>query len=156
MRLPLLAIFLFIVAMTLAALLMVSGGPDPDAIPTADEVSQRTMSPYCEGLLLADCPSADSARLRSRISEKVSSGWTNSQIDSWLVANYGQQILGKPSQIVSWLGPLAAIGTGVGALGLLLWKWSTNISPPSEPALTVEERLRVNKDLEHFARGATE
>ncbi len=156
MSLRLLALFLFLGAVILAAFLMVSAGPDPNAIPTADEVSKRTMSPYCEGLLLSDCPTSDSARLRSRISQKVSSGWTNSQIDSWLVANYGEQVLGKPSQIVSWLGPLAAIGAGLGALGVLLWKWSTKISPPSEPGVTEEERLRVNEDLKQFARGATE
>ena len=156
MNLRLMALFLFIGAMTLAAFLMVSSGPDPNAIPTSEEVSKRTMSPYCEGLLLSDCPSSDSARLRSRISEKVSSGWTNSQIDSWLVGNYGEQVLGKPSQFVSWLGPVIAIGAGLGALAFLLRKWSTKIERASEPAVTEEERLRVNEDLERFARGVTE
>lgn len=156
MNLRLFAVPLFIIAMTLAAFLMFSAGPDPNALPSAHEVSQRTMSPYCEGTLLSDCASPDSARLRSRIAEKVRAGWTNYQIDSWLVANYGEQVLAKPNQVVSWMGPLIGIGAGLAALAFLLRKWSTRITPPSEPAVTAEERLRVNEDLEQFARGATE
>ena len=156
MNLRLLALFLVLAAVTLATFLILSAGPNPNAIPTAHEVSQRTMSPYCEGLLLSDCPSTDSARLRSRIAEKVESGWTNSQIDSWLVANYGEQVLGKPSQFVSWLGPLIGIGAGLGALAFFLRKWSPKIEPRSAAAVTEEERLRVSEDLERFARGATE
>ena len=51
--------------------LLAARGPDPDAVPTARQVYDRTMSPYCPGLTLAACPSTQAIELRKTISDMV-------------------------------------------------------------------------------------
>ncbi|MCA1840735.1 MAG: cytochrome c-type biogenesis protein CcmH [Actinomycetota bacterium] len=96
-----------IAASCVAVIFFTSRGPSPNGHPTADEVAGRTMSPFCPGLTVQECPSSQAAELRRRIGQKVVQGATNRQIDDWLVSNYGASILAKPKQAVSWLIPLA-------------------------------------------------
>lgn len=143
-------------AAILAFALALSGGPNPNEVPTVNEVSKRIMSPYCEGLLVADCPSRQSAQLRSRISEKVQSKWTNREIDDWLVENYGEQVLARPRGAGSLLVPLVAITAGVGAVLLVLARWSQTAKEREEPSLTQDEHARVAADFDRYAQEATE
>ncbi|MGH7426426.1 MAG: cytochrome c-type biogenesis protein, partial [Candidatus Methylomirabilales bacterium] len=64
-------------------------GPDPMAVPTVQQVFERTMSPFCPGLTVAECPSLQAGDMRERIAERVAGRWSNRRIDRWLVENYG-------------------------------------------------------------------
>lgn len=55
----------------LALGIAITSGPDPDLVPTTDEVAGRTMSPFCPGLTLEECPSGEASRLRTEIDQMV-------------------------------------------------------------------------------------
>lgn len=143
-------------ALLTALALFMSIGPDPNAVPTAEAVAGRVMSPYCTGLLVTDCPTRQSAELRSHIEEKVELGWTNRQIDRWLVANYGEQVLGRPRGIVSWIVPIGAATIGLVVLGSVLIRRKPLPASAPGPQISREERDRVTADLGRYARDTTE
>lgn len=156
MRLRIVAAGMLAFALLLALVLVMSSGPNPNAMPSTEEVAERIMSPYCTGLLVAECPTRQSAELRSRIDEKVKMAWTNRQIDEWLVANYGEQILGRPRGVVSWIVPLGAAVFGLVVLISILRRRKQ--APESLPEEKVDAAVskRVKADLERFAGEVTE
>lgn len=95
-----------------AAMVLSARGPDPDAKPTAQAVDGRVMSTWCPGLTLGECPSGQAALLRQKIAAHVAEGWTNRQIDAWLVANYGEAVLGRPRSAGAFVVPLIAVVGG--------------------------------------------
>jgi len=143
-------------ALLTALALFISIGPDPSAVPTAEAVAGRVMSPYCTGLLVADCPTRQSAELRSHIEEKVELGWTNRQIDQWLVVNYGEQVLGRPRTMVSWIVPIGAVMIGLVALGSVLVRRKPFPVSEAGAQIAQEERDRVTADLGRYTRDTTE
>jgi cytochrome c-type biogenesis protein CcmH/NrfF len=94
--------------------------------------------------------------LRSHIEEKVELSWTNRQIDQWLVANYGEQVLGRPRGMVSWIVPIGAVTIGLVALGsVLIRRKQLPVSAPGAQ-ITQEDRDRVTADLGRYTRDTTE
>ena len=85
--LPLVAVAA-LVLIAVATGLSAARGPNPNAVPTAQQVDERTMSPFCVGLTLAACPSSEALQLRATIARMVADGRTNQEIDSFLLANY--------------------------------------------------------------------
>lgn len=137
-----------------AALALATRGADPGAVPTVREVSERTMSPFCPGLTLSECPSQQSAELRSRIGTKIDAGWTNRRIDEWLVASYGEGVLAKPTGPVAYLVPIAVLLGGAGLVGFLTLRWARSRRDEDEPPLVSDaERERLARDLKVFAEG---
>lgn len=131
-------------------------GPAPNARPTAAEVESRVMSPFCPGVLLADCQTRQSAGLKERIEETVASGSTNAQIDRWLVSNYGQDVLASPPGIVAWTIPALILGAGAVAILWASRRWRTEPSVDKELPVAEDDRTRVNAELARFAREQTE
>ena len=114
--LPLVAVAA-LVLLAVATGLSAARGPNPDAVPTAQQVEERTMSPFCVGLTLAACPSSEALQLRATIADMVAGGKTNRQIDSFLLANYPKTVIGAPRSPVAWLVPAAAVIAGLGGAG---------------------------------------
>lgn len=142
-----------IVVLGLAAFL-VSIGTDPSAVPTSAEVASRTMSPYCPGLTLEECPHSQSAVLRAKIEQKVKEGQTNREIDAWLVSNYGRTVLGKPSGLWPLLVPLIFVISGMVIVGFVLPKrLHRERETDRAPDPTSEERTRLASELKRFAEG---
>lgn len=151
----LLALAAALVAVT--AYLASSTRPDPDARPTGGEVQSRVMSPFCPGLTLEDCPTDEAVVLRGRIDEKVREGWTNRRIDEWLVAIYGEGVLGSPSSPAVWAVPTAWVLGGSAAVCLLLSSWAKKKKALETPAeVTDRDRARLEAELQSFANGTTE
>jgi cytochrome c-type biogenesis protein CcmH len=146
------------IAVALGAAFAVIAGrtPDPSAVPTSEEVSKRVMSPFCPGLTLAECPTRQAAELRTRIEEKISAGWTNRQIDAWLVANYGEGALGRPPEAAVWAVPAILLAAGVLIVALLVARWAGGRGRAPDPDLTGPERELVELDLRRFSEEATE
>ena len=149
-------------AAVVAVVLIVTGGlaalalrgPDPDAVPTADDVSRRTMSPYCEGLTLQECPATQSRELRAEVSRKIASGWTNARIDRWLVDNYGPQVLGD-GQPAARLIPVAGVLAGLTIVILFLARRG-GATPQTAEDVDETALSSVRSELEEFRRGSTE
>lgn len=138
----------------LALGLTVLSGPDPDAVPTTDQVASRMMSPFCPGLTLEECPSDEASRVRSQIEEMVQRGDTNAEIDRWIVDNFGEVALARPGSSVAWLAPPLVALAGVGVVIVLL-KRRVKPAPAVGPVeLTPQEESRFQQDFDRFGRGS--
>jgi cytochrome c-type biogenesis protein CcmH/NrfF len=130
-------------------------GPDPDAVPTSDEVAGRMMSPFCPGLTLDECPSDQASRLRD---EMVRRGDTNAEIDRWIVDNFGEVALARPGGSLAWVAPPLAVLAGLVVVMLFLRRRTggreAEPEPATTPELTEQEEKLFDRDFENFQRGS--
>jgi cytochrome c-type biogenesis protein CcmH/NrfF len=135
--------------------LAAAAGPDPDAVPSADEVAGRTMSPFCEGLTLNECPHSKSTALRAEIDAMVRSGATNRQIDDWMARNYGIVSQARPGSGLAWLAPPALAILGLVAVLSILRKRTPGAAPDEAtiPELNEAEEATLAQDFRNYVRG---
>ncbi len=90
------------------------------ATPLDDErvrvITHELMSPYCPGLLLADCRSSGAALLREEIQQRVLAAEPTASIEDTLAARFGESIRAVPSfrgtGAILWIFPgLAAVAS---------------------------------------------
>src|SRR5512134_3531419 len=84
----------------------------------ASRIFSSTMSPFCPGLLIANCPSPGAAELKETIREQLAAGMTPDSVRALLFAAYGPEIQATPPAsgfgLLAWLVPgLALVGGGV-------------------------------------------
>jgi cytochrome c-type biogenesis protein CcmH/NrfF len=98
-------------------------------------------------------------QIKRFIAKKIDACWTAKQIESALVANFGQQILAAPSHkgfdLLAWWLPIAGVLAGALVLALGVWRWSRRKGPgePDEPAgsgLDEETERRLDDVLARF------
>jgi cytochrome c-type biogenesis protein CcmH len=118
-----------ILAVTAAALAL--AGPAAAAC-----AHPRTSLPYLEGQVM--CPtchttldqsdSAAALQIEAFIRTRIAQCATAKQIESELVANYGQGIIAAPSHkgfdLLAWWLPVGGVLAGAGVLALGVWRWS--------------------------------
>lgn len=96
------------------------GGQVP---PAARDVIDQTMSPFCPGLLLANCPSPSADSLRDAIVRRVEAGETPEAIRNDLIATYGDAVRASPQAsglgLVAWVMP--ALFLMAGAIFVTTW-----------------------------------
>jgi cytochrome c-type biogenesis protein CcmH len=127
------------------------GSSRPAAAPT---LSQRTEAiaaqircPSCEDLTAAESNSQTAVAVRELIRSDLAKGQSQAQIESYLVARYGSDIILRPSgrglSALVWLVPLVAASAGLGGavIGLLRWRRRPG-GPSQEDRLLVEAALR--------------
>ncbi|MDZ7629839.1 MAG: cytochrome c-type biogenesis protein CcmH [Gemmatimonadaceae bacterium] len=89
----------------------------------ATAVINTVMSPYCPGLLLANCPSPSADSLRRAIVARAENGATESELRADLVAAYGEMVLAAPPMrglgAVAWVVPFVLLA----GVGLLVFRW---------------------------------
>lgn len=118
----------------------------------------QVMCPTCHTTLdMSD--SAAAQQIKAFISKRISQCATTEQIESELVANYGQGILASPSHkgfdLLAWWLPIAGILGGALVLGIGVWRWSRRRVPgePDEPiasGLDEETERRLDELLARF------
>ena len=137
------------------------------AAPAAACTHPRTSLAYLEGQVM--CPtchttldmsdSAAAVQIKSFISKRIAHCATAQQIESELVANYGQGILAAPSHkgfdLLAWWLPVAGVLGGGLVLGIGVWRWSRRrgAAEPEEPAgsgLDEETERRLDDLLARF------
>lgn len=119
------------------------------------------MSPFCPGLSLEECPSEQASELRARIQRRIAAGATNAEIDRWLVADYGESVLGRPPGALSWMVPAAFVLGGLACILYLLGTRGRNESrtqPRREQAGSASPassryRPRMLEELSSFDKG---
>ena len=72
---------------------------EPGVDDTARAIYGEFMSPYCPGLLLADCRSQAAVDLRARIHAELAAGRTADEVRSGLAATYGEKILAEAKRL---------------------------------------------------------
>jgi cytochrome c-type biogenesis protein CcmH len=118
----------------------------------------QVMCPTCH-TTLAMSDSQAARQIKGFIAKKVAACWTAQQIESALVANYGQGILAAPSHkgfdLLAWWLPIAAVLGGAIVLAVGVWRWSRRKEPeaPVEPegsGLDEETERRLDDLLARF------
>jgi cytochrome c-type biogenesis protein CcmH/NrfF len=118
----------------------------------------QVMCPTCHTTL--DMSDSQAARqIKGFIAKRVAECWTAKQIESALVANYGQGILAAPSHkgfdLLAWWLPIAGVLVGALLLAFGVWRWSRRREPegPDEPpasGLDEETERRLDDLLARF------
>lgn len=79
----------------------------------AARIFNSTMSPFCPGLLLANCPSSQAADLKAEIRAKLAAGVAPDSIRAELYARFGDQVRATPPAsgfgLVAWIVPALVI-----------------------------------------------
>ena len=150
----LLVVFLLIAMPARAA----NDAPRADVESAARAIYGDFMSPYCPGLLLADCRSQAAAELRNEIRAQLEAGLSERDIRDRLEAHFGEKLLAAPHArglgLVAWVVPFAAVGLGLS--GTLLWlraQRSRATPPASVDAVDPALRARFEHELRTFECG---
>jgi cytochrome c-type biogenesis protein CcmH len=111
------------------------------------------MSPYCPGLLLADCPSPAAFELRLDIRRRLEAGEQPDAIEQSLYQRFGDVIRAVPEPggwgLILWIAPALAFALSA---GLLLWFLSRvrsddqTVIPRAATDPAMEERLQHELD----------
>jgi cytochrome c-type biogenesis protein CcmH len=156
---------LAVVAALAATLLVTSYGQAQEAtpIPISDDqvnaIAHQLYCPVCENVPLDVCPTQACAQWRALIREKLAQGWSENQIKTYFVEQYGDRVLAvPPARGINWLVyviPPLAILAGIFILyrALLAWRqpadlpsagMATGNAPPEndEYVRRLEEELR--------------
>ena len=108
----------------------------PPTGPTDDQVNaiaKQLYCPVCENIPLDVCPTQACAQWRELIREKLADGWSEDEIKTYFVAQYGDRVLASPpARGLNWLiyviPPLVIIG-GIYILYRALIAWRQ--TPPA-------------------------
>lgn len=111
----------------------------------ASRISSEVMSPFCDGVTLHDCPSAEADELRREIATWARAGMSEQAILDRLEREYGV-VRGTPDNAVAWVLPgLAALGGAVGVL-LLARRWAKR-GHRARARVSAEDRRRIDAEL---------
>jgi cytochrome c-type biogenesis protein CcmH/NrfF len=118
----------------------------------------QVMCPTCHTTLdQSNSPAAQ--RIEAFISRKIDACWTTKQIESALVANYGQGILAAPSHrgfdLLAWWLPIVGVLGGGFVLAFGVWRWSRRReteegAEPEDSGLDEETERRLDDLLARF------
>jgi cytochrome c-type biogenesis protein CcmH/NrfF len=121
----------------------------------ATTIARELMSPFCPGLLLADCQSSGAYDLRTEIRSRLEDGETSRDIVGDLAGRYGASIRGTPAMVgvgmLAWGLPLVL---GIASF-LLLARWVRTPAPavpvPDQGGSTTIDSLLARVDQELLA-----
>jgi cytochrome c-type biogenesis protein CcmH/NrfF len=144
-----------LLAVTVAALALAGPAAAACAHPPTSlaYLEGQVMCPTCHTTLdQSDSPAARQieAYIRMRVAQCATAG----QIESELVANYGQGILAAPSHrgfdLLAWWLPIGGVLAGAGVLAVGVWRWSRRGGeepPPDMPSGLDDETERRLDEL---------
>jgi cytochrome c-type biogenesis protein CcmH len=138
------------------ALVLVPAAAASERHPTLGELEGEVVCPTCH-TTLDQSSSPIAQRMKLFIATRIRAGDTKSEIERKLIAQFGPEVIAKPSKhgldLVAWLLPLVLLGGGAAVAGTAAWRWrkaSTRSSaPPAEP-LDSEVERRIDEELESF------
>lgn len=118
----------------------------------ATDLSTEIMSPFCPGVTLHECPSAEALRLRDRIESWFRAGMSETAILDRLEAEYGKGIRATPSGegfgLAAWLVTAAGVALALGTGFVLMRRWSRKDNDAA-PRASIDpgERGRLDEEL---------
>lgn len=115
------------------------------------EIAGELRCVVCQNLSVADSPSEMAAQMRGIIREHLAAGESAAQIREYFVQRYGEWILLAPRRtgfnLLVWGFPIAAVLVGLGAVAMLLRRW-TRRARPAPGAVDPAMRARIRAELE--------
>ena len=129
--------------------------------PTLGELEGEVICPTCH-TTLDQSSSPIAARMKLFIAARIRAGDTKSEIERKLVAQFGPEVIAKPSRhgfdLVAWLLPLVLLIGGAVAVAVAVWRWrgtprdqvrEADLVRKEEP-LGPELERRVDEELARF------
>jgi cytochrome c-type biogenesis protein CcmH len=126
---------------------------DPAKEARARELSRELRCMVCQNQSIDDSEAPLARDLRLLVRERLAAGDSDRQVIDFLVVRYGEFVLLKPRvnehTLLLWLTPPFALLAG----GFALWHFGrrrpnkTNGGAPSDPALTADEKVRLERLL---------
>jgi cytochrome c-type biogenesis protein CcmH len=145
--LPIVALGLVIAMAGIVVTLVMAPGAPPTDAERAAALGAELRCPDCQGLSVADSPTASAREIRRQIDELVAGGATDEQVRAHFVARYGEWIRLAPSSTALWLIPFAVVLTGLALLGAWLVRRprATAVAPAT---VTEAQRRAVHEEAE--------
>jgi len=132
--------------------------PEVDA--AASAIYADFMSPYCPGLLLADCRSDAAAALRDDIRTELANGKTDADVRTALEATFGDRVRAAPQThgfgLWAWLTPGLFVACGGGIIALWVQRRRHRVHPAASPVPAASSpalQARLERDLRSFDAG---
>jgi cytochrome c-type biogenesis protein CcmH len=142
----------------LLSLVLAAPAAASESHPTLAEIEHEVMCPTCKTLLeLSHAPIAD--RMRAFIRRRIGAGETKSEIESQLVAEFGEGVLAAPRLhgfgLLAWVLPVAGLLGGAVVVGGVARHWRCGNgglgSPAAEPArLDPAVERMLDRELARF------
>ena len=118
----------------------------------AVEVAGLLRCPVCQGLSVADSPSAMAQNMKEQVRELLARGYTDAQILRYFEQSYGQFVLLKPkfqgAGLLVWLLPLFVLAIGILIVVTKAKKLEAPppAAPPADDAYLARVREMVEKE----------
>jgi cytochrome c-type biogenesis protein CcmH len=114
-------------------------------------VSLLLRCPVCQGLSVAESPSAMALNMRAQVRELLSAGYDEEQVLRYFERSYGEFVRLKPQlRGVNWLVWLAPVA------GLILGGWVVRLALKKKPAASEAAVLRDDAELLPYLRRVRE
>jgi cytochrome c-type biogenesis protein CcmH len=151
-----------VVAALAAALGLIGGAGRPAVAQTATPVNETVVHDIaaqlrcvvCQNLSVADSPSEMAGQMRGIIRERLAAGESPAEVQRYFVDRYGEWILLSPPRrgfnLLVWILPFAAVGVGLAATAVLLWRWTHRRHGVRPPPAAVDAAMseRIRRELE--------
>ena len=140
MRLKIWLPFMLVSLLLLTSQRVAFAQDDTPGKPTDDEVNaiaKEMYCPVCENIPLDVCPTQACAEWRELIRDKLAAGWSEQQIKTYFVEQFGDRVLAEPpARGLNWLvyviPPLAfLVGVYILYRGFQVWRSNTPQSDAS-------------------------
>jgi cytochrome c-type biogenesis protein CcmH len=100
--------------------------PAPSDSRRAAAIDSALRCPSCDGISVANSSASTAVAIRRVVAQRVRSGESTAQIETYLESRYGPGILLDPpatgGTAVVWIAPLLAVIVGGSGLGVFFWR----------------------------------
>lgn len=124
----------------------------PQQTKIANEIFTETMSPFCPGRVLQDCPSTAAAELKEQLRERIRTGESKEQLENYLFGLYGEEYRAAPKAsgfgLAAWITP--PLFLIIGFFLVVNWMKRDRAVPrakTSSSSLDPEIEKRINQEL---------
>ena len=147
--LPAVAIGLALGAAALVAAVALVGEAQPTPAERSAALAAELRCPDCQGLSVADSPTASAVEIRRQIDDLLAGGASDDDVRRHFVDRYGEWILLAPTAPLTWALPYMVLLLG-GAVLVAWLRWRTGSPGPLPPtgALDAAERRRLRDEVE--------
>jgi cytochrome c-type biogenesis protein CcmH len=149
--LPAVAAGVLLAVVAAAVLLALRPEAAPNAAERAEALARELRCPDCQGLSVADSPTASAVEIARQIDALIADGASDDEVRAHFVARYGDWILLAPSAPLAWILPIALVTLGVAALFAWLWSGRRAAGPPAGAGAggpSADERRRLHDEAE--------
>ena len=146
--LPAIAVGLALAAATLVAVVTMDSDAGRTPTERSAALARELRCPDCQGLSIADSPTASAVEIRRQIDELLAGGASDDEVRRHFVDRYGEWILLAPTAPFTWLLPFGVVLAGAALLLVWLRRRSGSPADPPDSAVSAAQRRRLRDEVE--------